>query len=494
MSIFYKGNDVLDANIFYKYAEKFDKQGVQLQIIEDAIRDHGILRARALNRFGRYKQSKNETPIMNREFEGEAAKKINNKLANDYFGEIVDTKVGYMFGIPVTVAYDKKASGHKNVMETIERFEKVNNFDDFNAEQGKFSSICGYDAAICYFDKEGQERVKRVNPWEAIIISKTEITEPEYGILYYGTWEEKARIEVYTATHKIIFEGESFGLTDLVEIENKPHGYQHCPLFGVPNNAELQGDGDKVFSLIDGFDRALSDMNNEIEQFRLAYLLFIGYAPDEETIQNMIKTGALFVPSSADGEDIRWLIKDLNPAYIDSHLDRLEANITRFAKHVNFTDAAFGGDITGPAMRYKLFALETKSKYFERKHEAALRYMFKVIGSAWNVKAIPFDHTMIDIKYTRNIPVNLLDEAQTATALSGITSKETALSTLSVVPDVEKELELIAKEREEMINLDDPNLLMDNQNNDPNANDANANDPANLKKKKEEDRNNGGGQ
>ncbi|QIQ61204.1 portal protein [Bacillus phage vB_BcM_Sam46] len=469
---------------FYKYAQLMDRDGVTAANVSQAIAEHAAMSKDAQHRFGRYVQAKKHTPIMNREFDGEAAKKINNKLANDYFGEIVDTKVGYMFGVPVTVAYDKSLPGYENVMKNVERFEKINNFDDFNAESAKLSAICGYSAALCYFDADGLERVKKIDPWTAIIISKTEMHEPEYGIIYYKTWEDKYRAEVYTKTNKIVFEGTSFAEADLLEIENAVHQYQYCPLFGIPNTAELQGDGDKVFSLIDGFDRSLSDSNNEIEQYRLAYLLFIGYEPDEEILREMVKAGALYVPSAADGEDIRWLVKDLNPAYVDSHLDRVEANITRFAKHVNFTDAAFGGDITGPAMRYKLFALETKSKYFERKHEAALRYMFKVIGSAWQVKATEFDFTGIDIKYTRNIPVNLLDEANTANALAAITSKETALGTLSVVPDVEKEKELINQEREEMLDLD---LVPGMNPNDPNAKeedeDDDNQDPTKKKKK-----------
>jgi SPP1 family phage portal protein len=436
-------------------------EGVNYDLVNEIITAHGSLQARALDAYGRYQQFKGSTPVLTREFENEAANKINNKLANDFFGEIIDTKVGYLFGQPVTVNYDKAAAGYQTAVEVIEEFKKVNSFDDFNAEVGKFAAMCGYDAALCYIDGEGQERIMRVDPWEAIILSTTEITEPQFGIRYYQTWDDKQRVEVYDNTTKYVYiDGQ------LQEDQSKPHMFQYCPLFGIPNNAELQGDGDKVLTLIDGYDNALSDMNSEIEQFRNAYIKFIGYEPDEDVIANMIKTGALFIPSSSDGESIEWLIKDLNPAYVDSHLDRVEANITRFAKHVNFTDAFGGGQVTGPAMKYKLFALETKSKYFERKHEAALLYMFKVLGSAWQVKSIPFDYKALDLVYTRNIPVNLVDEANAATAIAGIASKRTALSTLSVVKDVDEELDLISQEREEMIDLEKVNP--DDPNADPN--------------------------
>jgi SPP1 family phage portal protein len=441
----------------YKYATMLDANGgvPTVEIIKDAIKDHAELKRQTLKRYGRYQQTKEDTPIMQRE---EPANKINNKLANDYFGEIVDTKVGYMFGQPVSVLYDKSAPSHEKIVDKISTFKKINHFDDLNAEFCKFSAMTGYDAALCYIEKAtGEERLMRVDPWEAIIISKTNYTEPEYGIHYYTTWDDKARVDFYNGSNRYVFEGKDFSSIEekTDHEENKPHMFKYCPLVGVPNNAELQGDGDKVFSLIDGFDRSISDMNNEIEQFRLAYMIFVGYEPDQDTIDEMKRTGALFIPTSKDGEKIDWLIKTLDPTYPDSHLDRLEANITRFAKHVNFTDAAFGGDITGPAMRYKLFALETKSKYFERKHESAMLHIFKVIGSAWQTKSIPFDYTKLDLSYTRNIPVNLLDEAQTAVALSGITSKRTALGSLSVVEDVDEELARIEDEAENEPDLDE---------------------------------------
>jgi SPP1 family phage portal protein len=451
---------------YYKYAEMIDKEGgiITPAIIELAIKDHqATFGTTTREKFGRYRQDKENTPILTRPFEGEAAKKINNKLANDYFGEIVDTKVGYMFGQPITIGYDKAAVGYDGVVKQIDRFKKVNNLDDLNAEMGKHSAICGYDVGICYFDKEGQERVMRIDPWEAIVISKTAFTEPEYGIIYYKKFDETCRVEAYNGTTRTIYEGTEFAAEslELVESETKAHGYKYCPMYGTPNNAELQGDGDKVFSLIDGQDRAISDMNNEIEQFAEAFILFIGYEPTKELIAEMVKTGALYIPDAADGERIEWLTKNLDPAYTDSFLNRNEANITRFAKHVNFTDAAFGGQITGPAMRFKLFALETKAKYFERKHEAAMMYMFKVVGSAWNTKSIPFDYTLLNCTYTRNIPVNLLDEANTAVAMSAITSKRTALASMSSVPDVDEELDLIAADQAEMIDLDDPELTKD---------------------------------
>ena len=58
----------------------------------------------------------------------------------------------------------------------------------------------------------------------------------------------------------------------------------------------------------------------------------------------------------------------------------------------------------------------------------------------------------------RNIPRNVLEEAQTAAQLSGIVSKETQLAVLSIVQDPAGELEKLEKEKpiqQEMVGFDD---------------------------------------
>ena len=50
---------------------------------------------------------------------------------------------------------------------------------------------------------------------------------------------------------------------------------------------------------------------------------------------------------------------------------------------------------------------------------------------------------------TRNLPKNIADEAQTAASLEGIVSKETQLSVLSIVDNVQDEIDRMKQEEEE---------------------------------------------
>jgi SPP1 family phage portal protein len=449
--------------MYDKYVKMIDAQGFTPEIIGKIINDHKRRQVKMLLDYKRYKTEQDGVPIYSRQLP-ETSSKVNNRLANDWFGEIVDTKTGYMFGVPVDISVDKDVPNHEEMKKVIDRFRKVNNFDDLNSEVGKFAAICGYDVLLAYIDPDGIERVMRMNPWECCIITETEISEPAYAIRFFQTYDKKTRIECYDKKRMHVFIGSQGGAFARVEEESRDTMFDFCPMLGVPNNAELRGDGEPVFSIIDAYDRTMSDYNSEIEQFRLAYMLFYGVRPTQELIDDMIQTGALYVSATSKEDSpnkIEFLTKQINNAALDSHLDRLEANIVRFAKHVNFSDAAFGGDITGPAMRFKLFMLESKAKPMERKHQAAMMYLFKVLGSAWRRRAVPnFDYTALEFKYTRNIPVNTLDEAQTAAATLGITSRRTTLKALkSLVPDVDEELRQIDEEKQGgPIDLDDPTI------------------------------------
>lgn len=446
--------------MFEHYIDMIEQDGITVDILSKAIGEHSSMRERMAANYERYKaiQGSAAVPIYTRTFENEAANKVNNQLSNPFDREIVDTKVGYLFGVPVSFSLDKKASQYEEALARIERFRKVNSLDDFNGETGKFSSICGYDGWLAYVDREAQERVMRIDPWECIILSRSEITEPFAGIRYYRKNDDTVRVEYYDATHKRVFEGPDYAKLTEIGPESKANMFDYCPLFGYPNNGELQGDAEPVYSLMENFDKAMSDMSSEIEQFRLAYMLIYGQQPpaegEDDMVDHMRRTGALYIPDIESGQKVEFLVKDLNADFVNAFLDRSERNIERFAMHVNFTEAFGGGTVTGPAMRYKLFMLEAKTKKSERKHEAAMLYLFKLLGSAWRKKGFSFDYTQLDVKYTRNVPVNILDEAQAAAALMSVTSRQTAISTLSFVSDPEEEMERVAAEREEQMDLD----------------------------------------
>ncbi|MFJ7841596.1 phage portal protein [Lysinibacillus sphaericus] len=440
----------------YKYLKQFKVQGANPQLIAKAIEEHKYDKEKRLSFYERYKASTEGVPILTREavdyeeFETGAIKridnKVNNRLNNPFDAEIVDTKVGYMFGYPIGYEIEEKSKDILVKMkDEVNDFRLRNNVEDKDSEWGKKAAICGYSARMAYIDKEGKERIVNIDPWETIIISSTDYTEPEFAIRYFNIDDDKQRVEFYDNAYFYAFET---GANGLEQVDKSLHTFDYCPLWGLPNNEELMADAEKVFALIDAYDRTFSDASNEIEQYRLAYLILKGVGADEETLSEIKKSGVFELFDEHD--EVGYLTKDINDTMIENHLNRLEQNILRLAKSVNFSDESFAGNVSGVAMKYKLMSLENKCVTMERKMTAALRYQFKVICSTWAKKGIcsKEDYLKLWFSFRRNVPANLLEEAQTATTLMAITSHKTALSTLSIVDDVDYEMEQRELERD----------------------------------------------
>lgn len=429
-----------------------DEQGVTEESIQKMIQEHQPHNMRMRNLYERYKADAEGPKIFGRSpvkyagFERDTIQrlddKVNNKLNNAFDAEIVDTKVGYLLGSPISYEVDEEAKGTPLHL-AVSEFAMRNNVADMDSEWGKMAAICGYAARLVYLDAEGNERIANLDPWEVCFVG--DMHEPDYSLRYFE-YDNMRYVEFYDNTNVYTFTQKS-GLHDLVDI--KEHLFDYNPLFGVSNNKELKGDAEKVLALIDAYDRTLSDASNEIEQYRLAYLVLKGMGADEETLDKLKKTGIFELMD--EKEDVNYLTKDINDQMIENHLDRLEENIMRFAKSVNFSDETFGTQISGVAMKYKLMALENKCITMERKMVAALRYQFKVLCSAWakRGKCNAEDYLKIWYGFKRNLPANLLDEAQTTVQLKGNVSEKTRLSLLSFVDDTQFELDEMKKEQEE---------------------------------------------
>ena len=431
--------------------EDIKKNGVQPKHIEQMIELNKDNRRRMFNLYERYQAKQDAIPVFRHDpvkqyedFEtGGNVKRIdqfvNNKLNNAFEVEIVDTRVGYMHGVPI-VYRDEDDEETK----LIQQFSLMNNVPDKDSELGKMAAICGYAARIIYIDKEGNERIKNLKPYNVMFLGE-DISEPEYSLHYFPVEDKDAQevvwhAEFYDDTYYHTFVG---GERSMHHRESKPHLSDYNPLFGVPNNEELIGDTERVLSLIDGYDRTLSDASSEISQTRLAYLVLRGLGMDSDEIQDLQKSGAFELYD--EKQDVKYLTKDVNDTMIENHLDRLEKNIMRFAKSVNFNSDEFNGNVPVIGMHLKLMALENKCITFERKMTAALRYQFKVLYSIWKRKSKrsggDLDYLNVSFKWKRNIPVNKLEEAQVLSTLNGQISDSSRYDLSNLIEDAENEIE-----------------------------------------------------
>ncbi|MGI6014348.1 MAG: phage portal protein [Oscillospiraceae bacterium] len=458
--------------------------GFTVELLQKIIEKHQANAGYNRKLYERYQALDSCVPIFERipRFEGDE-EPINNKINNDFFGEIVDFKTGYFAGKAIGYSYSRgdeieDATGSKAATQEASKaltdFVVRNNMYDKDTELTKNAAIYGYSGRLFYIDPDGNERCLVVPGYETIVLSGTDITEPEYGVRYYSTTDmdgnERWKVEFYDEKTVRYFSGE---LSNLSESEpEQAHMFDSCPLQGIPNNKELIGDAEKVVSLIDAYDRTVSDNSNDIESFSSAYMVFENVMLDENEMQKAQHSGAIQF-NSTNGGKVYYLTKDVNDTFTENHLKRLENNIYRFSKTPNLSDEKFG-EASGISLKFKLTGLETKCGMFQAKMVSAGNYMFKLLASSWAKKRIAVDPLQCYMDFQRNFPLDIISEAQAVQAMiaSGL-PKEIAYDQYSFVDDLDYVMQLIDDEKNGIPSLLDDDVEADgNQATDSDLNKA----------------------
>ena len=441
------------------------KNGITEELLSKIITLHkpNALYNRKLYR--RYMAVGEAVPIFERKPRFDEPNPINNKINNDFFGEIVDFKTGYFAGKPITYSYSKgdeaeKDTGGESAVEeaarTVTDFTTRNNMYGCDMEITKFASIYGYAGRLFYIDPDGCERCMPVHGYETIILSSTNISEPEYAVRYFYTTDlngvKKWTVEFYDNTYIYTYTGN---LGQLKFEHKQPHMFDYCPLQGIANNKEMLGDAEKVLALIDDYDKVLSDNSNEVEAFVHA-LMQVSVNIDDDVIKKSQKSGVIVVPqvgSNKVDEPIKWVTKNINDTFTEHHLQRLEDNIYRFSRTPNLTDDTFG-NASGVSLKFKLHGLETKCGMFQSKMMDAAQYMWKVLASSWSKKKITVNPLHITMDFKRNFPLDIQNEASAAqTLIAAGFPKEYVFGQLSFVDDVDSIMEMIENEKGDVVSL-----------------------------------------
>ncbi|MFS0878008.1 phage portal protein [Solibacillus isronensis] len=391
-----------------------------------------------------------ELPIHSRDYGEMDEPEIEATLNNDFFGEIIGLKVGHFAGKAASYSYDKTRPEHRDAYNAISRFQVVNNIAHIDTQTTKDAAICGKAYRLLYIDPEQELRVMSLKPYETVTIYENDPTESEFAFRFYKIeqtdGEPIIRADVYDdfKMYEYVFKNDSFHLEN-----ERLHLFSYCPVIKYQNNDEEQGDADKVLSLIDAYDRTLSDMNAEITSFRMAYLAFLGGAElTKEQVELMRKIGAFSLP---DGTDAKFIVKQLLDAPIENHLNRLEANIYQFSKTPNMRDENFSNNSSGISLKYKLSNIESKCLTFERIKTYADIRQFKIAGSWWEKKKVAkIDAYSVIIQHHRNVPIDLNEIADAVSKYVGILPLEILLDLMPFIDDPEYVLDLIEQEKESL--------------------------------------------
>ena len=199
-------------------------------------------------------------------------------------------------------------------------------------------------------------------------------------------------------------------------------------------------------SMVNAYNKAISEKANDVDYFADAYLKVLGAKVESEDVA-FIRDNRVV---NFEGEDAQKIIVEFmgrpsNDEGQEHLLDRLERLIFCIGQTANASDENFGTQ-SGIAMLYKMWNTSNKGKNKQRKFESGMNRRYRLLFGHPASKVPADSWVQLHYQFTPNIPQNLLEEAQVAAQMEGIVSHETQLKVLSVVDDVQGELEKIEEE------------------------------------------------
>lgn len=368
--------------------------------------------------------------------------KPDNRLAVNFAKYIVDIFNGFFIGIPI-----KMSCENENVKKCIEFLDSYNNQDDNNAELSKTMSIFGRAYEMYYNDEQGEIGIVNTTPMESFMIyDDSVLTRKLYFVRYYFNADGNLKGS-FSDEHKVTYFEYKSGSSGSMYIRKrtKNHGFSDVPATEFIENKERMGIFESVMSLIDAYNKALSEKANDVDAFADAYLKIIGPGVEQKNLIDIRSNRVINFETDGESADIDFLVRPSADSTQENLLERIRDDIFFTAMVANISDKNFAAQ-SGIALQYKLTAMSNLAKAKARKFTAGLNQRYKIIFSN-PVLRMPGDAWLQPkFTFTENYPVNIADEAETAAKLSGVTSRETQLSVLSIVDDPDEEMKKIESE------------------------------------------------
>nr|DAW12378.1 MAG TPA: PORTAL PROTEIN [Caudoviricetes sp.] len=369
----------------------------------------------------------------------------NNKIVNPYPRYITDMLVGYFVGQPISYT-SKEEDG---LLEDLQAIFDYSDEQEENLELAKICSIKGKAYELLYRDEDARIRFNEFGPDQMFVIYDMTISPSiKFAIRYYDVDEGNDKItyaEVYDKEVCTLYKGKD---SDLSLEQITPHTFKDVPVVEYVNNKEEQGDFEQVITLIDAYNKAQSNTLNDMDQFTDAYLILVNMAgTDSDRIDELKRDRVMLLD---DDGDAKWLIKEINDAWVENYKDRVRRDIHKFSYTPDMQDESFGNNLSGVSIRYKILAMEQIRSNKERKFKKGLQRRIELICNSLRLEKDIDLFTDINIKFANTLPQNIYELSQTIKNLSPYLSSETLLNQLPFVENAKEELEKKKAEDEEI--------------------------------------------
>lgn len=363
----------------------------------------------------------------------------NNKTPVNFIKKFIKEEASYSVGN--TVTYTSKA-GNDEVINAIDYYT-ANIKEDHDSILARYMLIFGKAYELAYVNKNGDFNLKVIKANEGYFYDDED--NSFFIHIYRKKLDTKNYVDVYTNDEILHFD-EEFNVIS----KTTPHSFGTVPI-GIAELSE-EAEFDTIYNdikgLQDSYETNLSDISNEISDFRNAYLKIINAELKEEDLPQMKKQGIIQAKSSNKNVEIEWLIKNINDSFIQNTLMTLEDKMYQITAHINHNEK-MQSNLSGLTLRNRLISLEEKCKLNQKALTNCIKIRLQLLFKYLDViESKIYDYRDISIKFTPNVPHDDMLMAQIISQLGDKLSTETGLSLLSFINNPALEIEKINKEQE----------------------------------------------
>lgn len=375
----------------------------------------------------------------------------NIKVVVNFVKRFIDERVSYITANPVNYI---SRSGNKSIIDTIDM--NIATWDKLhNQNLLKQAQIYGKSFELSYIDENADYKSMVLTPINCYVLESSKAGEGNILALhlFIQRFDKTEYLDVYTANEikHYICKGNSIEF-----ISSDSHVFGKVPVNILKANQEEISLINDIKSLNDSYNNVLSDLVNEVSDFRACFMTVTGATLTEEEATKMKTTGIIHIPANGN---IGYLVKQINDTFVQNLLVELESKMFKAVSTIDSNEKMQSNN-SGIAIRSRLFLLETVCGLIQSELEATIRQRLSLFFRVESIKTNTlYNQKDLIIKFTPNIPSDITSIADSISKLQTIVSQKTLLSLLPFVENPELEMEQFKKEQGEMVDFD--NLVGD---------------------------------
>lgn len=400
--------------------------------------------------------------------------KPNNRRAHGFMHILVEDKVNYLLSKPFTLSCEGSEDYLQMVKDAIGK--------TFQAKRlmrlGVDASNGGLSWLHPYIDENGAFRTMIIKPGQGIplwtdndhedmngfiwfydvdtiegqeqkTITKVEYWTPE-GVAYYTSDSEgegqDLRLDSERYLDAAVDEDSEF--MEHFQVGNAPGNWGKVPFIAFKNNDYELPDLKFVKTLIDGYDKARSDVANFLDEARSIVYALKGYGGHDlgEFMQDLNYFRAISLDEDGGAEAITAPI-DIAAAKDD--FETLKKDIYDFGQGVDKNSDKLGNSPSGIALKFIYSGLDLKCNRMENAFKDGMDQLFWFVNRYLELTGTgSFYDQEIDVTFNRDIAINESQAITDCQNSKGVISDETIVKNHPWVEDADEELERLKAQEE----------------------------------------------